>query len=220
MNVLVIGGGKVGFYLAKTLIEHGHEPSIIEKNKDVCRIIANDLDIPVVNGDGTLLEILESANVGRAEVVVSVTGQDQDNLVACQLAKKLFHVGRTVARVNNPKNTDIMYKLGVDIPICSTDHLAKLIEREVDTSVIKQIISLDRGTASLSEFVLPDDFVLTGKPLSDIKIPSDAVIVSVVRGEEFMIPRGNTVLMPGDRVMVLAKNEAFHFIKTLFGLTD
>lgn len=97
MNVIVVGGGKVGYYLAETLLEHGHKPFVIETDKEICRKIANNLDIPVINGDGTTLGALESAGVEHCDAFVSVTGQDQVNLIACQLAKKRYGVERTVA---------------------------------------------------------------------------------------------------------------------------
>ena len=99
MNVIVIGGGKVGFYLCKTLLEHGHQPLIIEKNKRTCEYAANQLDIAVVNADGSTIEALTTANASRADAVIAVTGLDQDNLISCQLAKRIFKVPKTVARV-------------------------------------------------------------------------------------------------------------------------
>ena len=150
MNVIVIGGGKVGFYLCKTLLEHGHQPLIIEKNKRTCEYAANQLDIAVVNADGSTIEALTTANASRADAVIAVTGLDQDNLISCQLAKRIFKVPKTVARVNNPKNAVVMKKLGVDIPISSTDNIARLLEREVDAARIKSLLSLNRGEASCS----------------------------------------------------------------------
>lgn len=120
MNVIVIGGGKVGFYLCKTLLEHGHQPLIIEKNKRTCEYASTQLDIPTINADGSTIEALTAANASRSDAVIAVTGLDQDNLISCQLAKEIFHVPKTVARVNNPKNAAVMKKLGVDIPISST----------------------------------------------------------------------------------------------------
>ena len=124
MNVIVIGGGKVGFYLCKTLLEHGHQPLIIEKNKRTCEYASTQLDIPTINADGSTIEALTAANASRSDAVIAVTGLDQDNLISCQLAKEIFHVPKTVARVNNPKNAAVMKKLGVDIPISSTDNIA------------------------------------------------------------------------------------------------
>ena len=141
MNVIVIGGGKVGFYLCKTLLEHGHQPLIIEKNKHACEYASNQLDIPTINADGSTIEALKTANAPKADALIAVTGLDQDNLISCQLAKKIFHVPKTVARVNNPKNAAVMKQLGVDIPISSTDNIARLLEREVDSARIKSLLS-------------------------------------------------------------------------------
>ena len=103
MKVIVVGGGKIGFYLTQTLLEHGHEPVLIEKDPDVCLRVANSLDLPVIQGDGTVLETLENAGIRDCDALIGVSGQDESNLVACQLAKRYFGVERTVARVNNPK---------------------------------------------------------------------------------------------------------------------
>lgn len=210
MNVVVIGGGKVGFYLCKTLIEHGHQPRIIEQNKETCEYMANQLDINIINGDGSTIDVLQSAHVEKADSVIAVTGQDQDNLVACQLAKKIFNVPKTVARVNNPKNAMIMKSLGVDIPISSTDNIARLLEREVDNAQIKQIISLNRGEASLSELQVPENYKLHGKRLSELSLPIESVIVSIFREEKLIIPRGNTQILSGDKIMIIARDKALH----------
>ncbi len=210
MNIIVIGGGKVGFYLCKTLIEHGHQPLIIEKNKQTCEYLSNQLDISAINADGSTIEALTSANASKADSVIAVTGQDQDNLISCQLAKKIFHVPKTVARVNNPKNAEVMKKLGVDIPISSTDNIARLLEREVDTARIKSLLSLNRGEASLCELMIPDDYVLSGKRLFELDIPEDAVIAAIFRQDKLIIPRGNAQIISGDKVLVIAKDRIIH----------
>ena len=171
MNVIVIGGGKVGFYLCKTLLEHGHQPLIIEKNKRTCEYASNQLDIPTINADGSTIEALTAANASRSDAVIAVTGLDQDNLISCQLAKEIFHVPKTVARVNNPKNAAVMKKLGVDIPISSTDNIARLLEREVDTARIKALLSLNRGEASLNELQIPDNYPLKDRQRTSGQTP-------------------------------------------------
>lgn len=210
MNIIVIGGGKVGFYLCKTLIEHGHQPLIIEKNKQTCEYLSNQLDISAINADGSTIEALTSANASKADSVIAVTGQDQDNLISCQLAKKIFHVPKTVARVNNPKNAEVMKKLGVDIPISSTDNIARLLEREVDTARIKSLLSLNRGEASLCELMIPDNYVLSGKRLFELDIHEDAVIAAIFRQDKLIIPRGNAQIISGDKVLVIAKDRIIH----------
>ena len=210
MNVIVIGGGKVGYYLAETLLEHGHKPFVIETDKETCRKIANNLDIPVINGDGTTLEALESAGVESCDAFVSVTGQDQVNLIACQLAKQRYGVARTVARVNNPKNLKVMKRLGVDIPVSSTDSIARLIEREIDVATIKRLLSINRGEATISEVGIPKNYVRNGMALADFNLPNECVIVSITRGDTLIIPRGNTQILSGDKLIVICRNEYLH----------
>ena len=142
--------------------------------------------------------------------MIAVTGQDQDNLISCQLAKKIFHVPKTVARVNNPKNAEVMKKLGVDIPISSTDNIARLLEREVDTARIKSLLSLNRGEASLCELMIPDNYVLSWKRLFELDIPEDAVIAAIFRQDKMIIPRGNAQIISGDKVLVIAKDRIIH----------
>lgn len=214
MNIIVIGGGKVGFYLCKTLIEHGHQPLIIEKNKQTCEYASNQLDISTINADGSTIEALTSANASKADAVIAVTGQDQDNLISCQLAKKIFRVPKTVARINNPKNAEVMKKLGVDITISSTDNIARLLEREVDTARIKSLLSLNRGEASLCELLIPDNYVLSGKRLFELDIPEDAVIAAIFRQDKLIIPRGNAQIISGDKVLVIAKDRIIHELST------
>ena len=212
MNVIVIGGGKVGFYLCKTLLEHGHQPLIIE-------YASTQLDIPTINADGSTIEALTAANASRSDAVIAVTGLDQDNLISCQLAKEIFHVPKTVARVNNPKNAAVMKKLGVDIPISSTDNIARLLEREVDTARIKALLSLNRGEASLNELQIPDNYLLSGKRLFELDIPEDAVLAAIFRDDKLIIPRGNAQIMSGDKVLVIAKDRVLHELSTALKLT-
>ncbi|MDO5601530.1 MAG: TrkA family potassium uptake protein [Oscillospiraceae bacterium] len=209
MKVCIVGGGKVGYYLSKTLREHGHQPIIIENDEESAAKTANNLDIPVIVGDGTTLEALSSAHCEDCDALVSVTGRDESNLIACQLAKKVFSVKKTVSRVNNPKNANILKQLGVDIAISSTDSIARLLEREVETAAFRQLLSLS-ADVSLTEVNLADTFRYSGKTLSDLRIPPDVVIVSVYRDDELIIPRGTTRILAGDRVLCLARDTAFH----------
>ncbi|MCI8650506.1 MAG: TrkA family potassium uptake protein [Anaerotruncus sp.] len=210
MNVIVVGGGKVGYYLTKTLLEHGHSPHLIEQNRESCSHIADELDIPVVCGDGSTIEVLDLLDARYADALIAVTGRDQDNLIACQLAKKLYQIPRTVARVNNPKNAAVMRQMGVDIPVSVTDNIAQLLEREIDTAAIRQLMSLNRGEATLSEVELPRPYALDGKRLSELDLPEESVIVSISRDGQMIIPRGNAQIFGGDRLVFICTN---HTIK-------
>lgn len=218
MNIIVVGGGKVGYYLTKTLLEHKHHPILIELKKELCTRTANELDIPVICGDGTLIDTLENAGIRQCGALISVTGQDENNMVACQLAKTLFHVPRTVAKVNNPKNLAIMKELGVDIPVNSTENNARLLEREVDASAIRQLMPLNQGTASLSELVIPQNYAFHGKRLSELRLPEESVIVSITRNSELIIPRGNTQILSQDKIIVICKNNVLHELSEALSL--
>lgn len=212
MRIIIVGGGKIGYYLARTLIEHGHEPVLVEKDRSVSTYLADDLDTPVIYGDGTTIDVLTAAGIQQADALVAVTGADEQNLVACQLAK-MFHVKRTVAKANNPKNTEVMRQLGIDITVSATDNIARLIEREVDLTAIKQVVSLNQGEASLSEVTLPENYRYDGGKLIDIRLPDQSVIVSIERSGEVIIPRGNTRVYSGDKLLIMAKNAVLHKVK-------
>ncbi len=220
MKVTIVGGGKVGYYLVKTLLSHGYEPTIIEIDKKVCSQIANELDIPVICGDGTSLDALKEAEVGRSSVVVAVSGQDEDNLVVCQIAKKIFDVPKTIVRVNNPKNADVMKKLGVDNVISGTDRIAELFEREVDTSKIKQVLSLNHGIGSIAEINIPEDYKQDGIKLSELKLPENINIISIERDQKLIIPRGNIALNSKDKLLVISNNITLPKIQSIFKIKN
>ncbi len=220
MKVTVIGGGKVGYYLVRTLMEHKYEPTVIERNKAVCEHIANEMDIPIICGDATKLDILEAADIHESDALVSVTGSDETNLIVCQLAKKKFGVRKTVAKSNNPKNVPVMQALGIDNVINSTDSIASLIEREVDTSKIKQLLSLNSGEITLFEIYLPDDYAYDGKMLMEIKLPALFNIVSITRGGCMIIPRGQSMLKSGDKLLVISETDAVKELKSALKIKD
>lgn len=210
MKVIVVGAGKVGFYLAKTLLEHGHTPLVIEQDQAHCRRAADELGIPVTCGDGSSADTLRAAGAEGADAIVTATGADQTNLIACQTARRLFGVKRTLSRVNDPGNLAVMKKLGVDVPVSSTDILARTLEREVDASSIQSLISLNRGEATISQLTLPDDSPLDGEAVKDLRLPAECVLISVTRRGDLIIPRGPTKLRGGDRLLVLVGASATH----------
>ena len=220
MKIMIVGGGKVGYYMAKTLLSHDHEPRVIEKNLALCNQIANELDIPVTNGDGSTVEYLEAAGCSECDALVAVTGRDEINLITCQIAKKLFHVKKTVTRVNNPKNSEVLRRLGVDIAVSSTDNLARILEREVESAAIQQVLNLAGGTATVFELQIPENFKYNGKSLAQIPISESAVIIAITRQGELLIPRGNTQILQGDKVLCVARDTAIHELAQDWGLAD
>jgi trk system potassium uptake protein TrkA len=218
MKVIVVGAGKVGFYLAKTLLEHGHTPLVIEQDPVLCRRAADRLGITVIRGDGSSADTLGAAGAQGADAIVTATGADQVNLIACQTARRIFGVKRTLSRVNNPNNLKTMRQLGVDIPVSSTDILARTLEREVDASAIQSLLSLNRGEATISQFILPEDSPMAGVAIKDLRLPNECVLISITRAGELIIPRGPTLLQAGDKVLVLVGASAIHQLKAALGV--
>ncbi len=203
MYIIIIGAGKVGYFLAKRLINNKHTVSIIDKNKSICEDAAKSIEALVINGDGCDPRILEEAGVLRADVVAAVTGDDEDNLIVCQLAKERFNIQRTVGRVNNPDNEHTFSELGIDIPVDSTKIIAKIIEEEVSFSDFVNLMSFKRGKLAIVRVDLPEDSPVINKEIKDIILPKDSVLVSILRGEEVIVPKGDTILKSGDDVVAL-----------------
>jgi trk system potassium uptake protein TrkA len=203
MYILIVGAGKIGYFLAKRLYQGKHTISIVDKERAICEEVAKDLDVLVVNGDACDPKILEEAGIERADVLAAVTGDDEDNLIICQLAKERFGLQRTVGRVNNPDNEHVFSELGIDVPVDSTKIIAKIIEEEVSFSDFVNLMSFKRGKLAIVRVDLPKDAPVINKELKDIALPKDAVLVSILRGEEVILPRGDTVLKPGDDVIAL-----------------
>lgn len=203
MYIVIVGAGKVGYFLAKRLCLNKHTVSIVDKDKEICEGIARELEALVIHGDGCDPRILEEAGITRADVAAAVTGDDEDNLIICQLAKEIFNVRRAVGRVNNPDNEHTFSELGVDVPVDSTKIIAKIIEEEVSFSDFVNLMSFKRGKLAIVRLDLPEDSPVIDKQVQDIQLPPDSVLVSIVRGEEVIVPKGNTVLKTGDDIIAL-----------------
>lgn len=206
MYIIIVGGGKVGHFLAKRL-SNDHTIVLIEKDRELCNKLAADLNVVVIYGDGCEPLILEEAKIDRADVIAAVTGGDEDNLVICQVAKEKFKVRRTVARVNDPDNEYTFSELGVDIPIDATAIIAKIIEEEVSFSDFVNLMSFKRGKLAIIRVDLPEESPVINKELQKVVLPEDSVLVSIIRGNDVIVPKGNTVLKAQDDVIALTKIE-------------
>lgn len=201
MYIIIGGGGKVGAALAKKLSRKGHAVVVIEKNPDKCRRIAEESEgVLVINGDACDVRYMEEAGADRADVLSAVTGDDDDNLVMCQLAREGFGVAKAVARVNSPRNERIFHALGINA-LSSTTIISRLIEEEATIGDIITLQALKKGNLVLVELDLPEGSPVDGKKVMDIKFPKQIVLVSIIRGEEVVIPRGNTIVRAGDTII-------------------
>lgn len=204
MMVIIVGGGKVGAYLAEMLSEK-HDVTIIEQNLDKSHDLEKSLaDANIINGDGCEPLVLEGAGLSVADLVLAVTGDDEDNLVVSYLSKFIYEVPKVVARVNNPKNRWLFTKSwGVDVGVSSPDIIARIIDEEVTLGEVITVMKLRSSDIGLVEITLPGDARAVGKRLSELELPPETVIVTVVRQEAMLIPAGDTLLQENDRVLAI-----------------
>lgn len=207
MYIIIVGAGKIGHFLAKRLLLDKHTVVIIEKDKGTCEAVAKSVSGLVIHGDGCDPHYLEEAGISRADVIASVTGEDEDNLVVCQLAKEKFKVSRTVAKVNDPRNEYAFSRLGADVPIDATAIIAKIIEEEASFADFINLMSFKRGKLAIVRVDLPSDSPVINKQVQELQFPADSVLVSIIRGDEVIVPKGNTVLQAGDDIIALTKLE-------------
>lgn len=213
MKSIIIGGGKVGYYLLKTLKKRGYNVILIERNADICQKIAEDINAEIICGDGTDLEVLKDAGIQEAEIVAAVTGTDEENLVICEIAKVSFDINKTIARINNPKNIAMFKALGVDKTVCSTEVIANLIEYEFDKDNFKLIHVFERGSMILVEIIIHDDDGWCNQFIQNMDLPAECVITSILRDEKVIYPRGDTQFLENDKVLVITNKTALTKLK-------
>jgi len=203
MYVIVVGGGKVGYYLTKSLMERGQEVLLIEREPRRYALLREELAAAVMLGDGSEVMTMLQAGMDRASTVVAVTGDDEDNLVICQVAKQRFHVPRTIARINNPRNKNIFGRLGIDVTVSSTEVILAQIEQVIPTESLVHLLTLRNVGVSFVEIEVPAASPALGRPLKDLGIPDDCIFPLVIRREKAIIPYGETVLEAGDQLIAV-----------------
>lgn len=206
MRIIIVGGGNVGYYLVKTLMAEKHHIMLIDSSRARCERVENAFGgqyVEVTHGDGTSADCLRDAGIYNAEALIAVTGQDQNNLVSCQLAKDYFGVKRTIARVKNPKNIRVFEQLGVDSVISSTARIAGSIDQELDWADVNSLLSRQATHVRVREALVSASSPYQGKKLGEIGLPKGIIVVCIVRDGEATIPDGETYLMTDDNVVIL-----------------
>jgi trk system potassium uptake protein TrkA len=223
MFIIIVGGGKVGYYLAKTLAPEKHCLVLIEEDPDMCQKIAgelSDLGITLIHGDGTNVNDLREAEIKEADILIAVTGHDQNNLVACQLAKNYFGIPRTIARVNNPKNINVFRALGVDSTVSSTAYIADIIEHEVDWAKINRMLSQKVGNLRIQEFQATGGSGAAGKLVMDLNLPHGAILVSLIRDKDAIVPNGQTRIFEGDTIVAMGGEDSIGKLRDYFSADE
>lgn len=220
MYLIIGGGGDVGYYLTKSLLNQGHEVLLLEKGLERFQALNDELGQAVVRGDACEARTMEEVGASRADVVIAVTGDDEDNLVICQVAKKRFKVGRTIARVNNPKHSEIFQKLGIDITVSPTRSILSLIEAELPSFRFVQLMTLKNAGLEIVELRVPPDSPVAGKMLRDIHLPRSGNLVLIIRDKQFVSPTADTELLPNDDVFALVNREGEEELRKVFGAME
>ena len=211
MNVGIAGGGVVGRSIARDLAGNGHAVTIIELDPAVvARELAEDIEnCRWYTGDACEVGTLQDAGFGDADVVVAATGDDEDNLVVSLLAKQEFAVPRVIARVNHPKNLWLFNETwGVDVSVSVTHLMTALVEEAVSVGSLVRLLHFSEGKAGLVEVTLAEESPAGGRQIADLGMPRDASVVAVVRARRVVVPRGDTVLQPGDEVIALVTEDS------------
>jgi trk system potassium uptake protein len=203
MYVIIAGAGKVGWNLARELLEKGHEVTAIEGDRDRYLAVEQELEHNVQYGDASELWVLDRVGISRADLVIAVTGDDEDNMLICQVAKEKYLVDRTIARVNNPRNRQHFELLGIRPNVSATDLILRLIEHEVPEYGLVHLLDLPEQKLEIIEMLLPEDSRAAGVRVGDLEMPDGSLLISVVRDDQGFVPGPDTVLEAGDEVLAV-----------------
>jgi len=209
MYIIVVGGGRVGYYLTRALLNEGHEVLVVEKSTIVCETITDLLGSICFRGDGCEAATLAEVGTDRADMLIAVTGDDEDNLVACQVAKYKFNVPRTIARIRNPQNETLFKKLGVDVTVSSTNVILEHIEEKVPTHPLTHLLAIEDSGLEVVEIKIPTESTTVGKSVRNLSLPQGSKLALVIRKEgKCRVPTLNTILRAGDRIIALTTTES------------
>lgn len=203
MYIIIAGGGKVGRYLTETLVNRGHEVLLIEKDKAKVEQYTEQFGGIVVQGDACEAQVLADAGIARADAMIAVTGDDEDNLVCCQVAKRKFKVERVIARINNPKNERIFKALGIDSTISHTKALLEIIEQELPLSSFRHLRYIRDSKLEIVEVVIGPESPARDQPINSLNFPQDSSILLVVREGKALVPSGTLALKERDEIVIL-----------------
>ena len=206
MYIIIVGAGKVGYHLTKLLLSQGHEVMLIEKDKNKVASLMGELGDSILYGDGSTMEILSEAGANRADAIVAVTGHDEDNLVICQLSKMMFFGPRTIARVNNPRNEETFWGLGIDATVSATRLINAIIQEQVKAhDMLIPLLTMRGGNVEIVQTSISPASPVVNKKIKELALPQGTLFIAIYREEDTIVPRGDTVLLEDDQVIVLVR---------------
>ncbi len=218
MKVIIIGGGQIGSYMAELLAKNNCDFTIIEQDKKTyLKLVERFSNKKIILGSGTSPTILESSYIDKADVVAAVTGRDETNLVVSTLAKFEFQVPRVLAKVNNPKNAWLFtIGMGVDACVNQADIIGHMVVEEMSMKSLLTLMHLSRGSYSIIQLTVSENSKAASKQVKELKIPSSAIMIAIYRGDDMVIPHGNTIIFPGDKIMFFSDEKIHSILNTIF----
>lgn len=218
MRIILIGSGKLVYFLAKQFASKGYHLTIINQDATEATALSRQLKATVILGDGSNPATLKEADADQADLVLSLTAHDQDNLVACQIAQKHYGVPRTIALVNDPEHQEVFEQLGINVAFSATQILANLIEQQADFEQIKNLIPVAEGRVNVTEVILRSDSPSVGQALQELELPGGSLIACIIRDWQVIVPRGGSRLRAADRLILISQPE--HYEQFLRALID
>jgi trk system potassium uptake protein TrkA len=215
--VIIVGAGKVGWNLARELIEKDNEVTLIENNRRRYLTVEQELEHHIQYGDASELWVLERAGIQRADMVIAVTGDDEDNMLICQVAREKYMVERIIARVNNPRNRQYFELLGIKPSVSATDLILRLIEHEVPEYGLVHLLDFPEERLEIIELLLENNSKVAGRRVGDLQMPEGSLLISVLREGRGFVPGPETVLEPGDEVLAVLDPGKEEDLKVFFG---
>ena len=203
MYAIIAGAGKVGRNLARELIDKEHEITLIESSRASYLANEEEFEHAIQYGDATELWVLERAGIQRADLMIAVTGDDEDNILICQVAKEKYGCQRIVARVNNPRNLQHFKLLGIQPAVSATDLILRLIEHEVPEYGLIQLLALEEEHLEIIELEVGEGSAAAGRRVQDVALPDGSLIISVLRGGAGFVPKADSVIEAGDQVLLI-----------------
>jgi len=207
MNILIVGGRKKADFLLKSLVTKNHNVTLIHDDYEYCKVLSRKYNAKVICGDASKNYILEEANIFDTDILITMAPKDADNLVICQLAKKIYRVKKVLTTVNNPRNVDVFKRLGIDNAVSATHVVSDMIEQMATVNDIYALLPIENGQVSIMEIVVKDSYPVCNKLIKNIKFSDNAIIGCIIRGANSIIPKGKTKILQGDKLLIISYSQ-------------
>lgn len=207
-NILIVGGFHKARSLATSLLKKGYRVTVINKDYEACEKLAEVNRLNVIFGDGSKKFILEDVAAGNCQVAIALTDSDESNLVICEMCKQFFHVKKTVALLNDPSKTNFFYQMGIDRVVCALNMITNIMEEQAVMDEMSRLIPVDEGRIQILELPIPKNSSVAGKKLWELNLPKEVIIGCILRGDQSLIPRGDTRITEGDVLLIITSDKS------------